>query len=596
MNDAAHPWGALWFLYSRSWTNRFVRQLKRLKQPRYLIGAVAMGAYVITMLWGPKSATGAPTNPALLDARHLLSILGIAVALVLWWLAAPSENALAYSPAEVHFLFPAPVDRRTLVQARLFSTQASLLIQVCIWTLVLRRNGGELHGALRAIGLWILFTTIALHRLGATLARTNAPDAPKRVPVARILAMLFLAALGIAIARVAPEALNAWRASTPTSTDPALRVIDRFLAARLAIQTVLGDPLVHWLVWPITAATAPAFAHSAKLWFAALPEATAVLAAHYLWIIRNPQPFEELAIGASARFADQVKRLRRGTAQVNATAVRRWWNLTTTGNPAVALAWKNTTAAIRTFRPRALIVTLSIIAIIVILSGRGNPDAGRGALRTAFATTFISIFSAALLTAPAWFRLDLRHDLTHLAFLKTAPLPAHTIVATEILTAAIITTLGMTVLFAFPAWVLMRSIGGPLDGIGIVLAILGGAVALGAINLLHITLYNAVALWLPDWIPLTHGGSPTGGASVVGQVYITLLAILTGLGILLAVPVAAGLGIWLLLSPHTPLLVASGGALAAGCVMTLAEWLGLSRLLGWALDKLEPFDIPSAQT
>ena len=595
---AAQPWRALWFLYSRSWQNRVRLQLRRLRQPRYMVGALAMSAYVVSLLLRPTADVIVGTDFNLLDVRQLLSIAGIALALGAWWLAAPTDSALAFSPAEVYFLFPAPVKRRTLVQARLFSVQAVLLLQVLIWTLLLRRGDGDLNGALRAVGLWVLFTTISLHRLGATLARTHAPDAPRRKPVARSLAVLFLVTLAVQVALTAGAAIDTWRSAIGDGSSDAARVVfGRMMAGRMAVQTVLDDPIVHAMLWPIRAITAPAFARDASAWLAALPGAGGVLLLHYFWILRDPQPFEELAVGSSARFADRVARMHRGGATSARTRdVRFGWSLALTGHPAVALAWKNATAAMRTFRPRPIIVTIVIvIAVVVVTSRNGDDDAGGLALRSGFATTVISIFAAAVLTAPAWFRLDLRHDLAHLAFLKTAPLPAHTIIATEILTAAAITTIGMAVLFGPPAVLLLRSIGGPLGTMGLVLALLGATLALGGINLLHVTLYNAVALWLPAWVPLNQGGASTGGASVVGQVYITLLGILASLGALLALPVGAAWGITTLLLPHLPMsLVAVLGLIAALAIITL-EWLGLARLLGGALDRLEPSDIPSPQ-
>ena len=598
MTPAAQPWSALWFLYSRSWKNRILQHARRLRQPRYIVGALAMGFYIYSMMRNSMTMMGPTSSEAagMLDTRELFAILSLLVALVTWWVAAPSENALAYSPAEVFFLFPAPVNRRTLVQARLFSVQAGLLIQVLIWTLVLRRQGGELPGVLRALGLWLIFTTVSLHRLGATLSRTRAPDAPPRRPVARVLALTFFGALAAAIAFATPAALTIWRGEIAIA-DSAEHVLSRFASLRIALQTVVDAPAVSVLLWPIRAITAPAFAPNPLAWLFALPAAIAVLAAHYLWIVRDPQPFEELALGATSRFAEHVARLRRGSAPINASAVGKRWRLATTGNPAVALAWKNTTATLRTFRPRAAIIILvAVAAILLIALQMADVDSELGAIRTAFATTLVGTFAMAVLMAPGVFRNDLRHDLAHLAFLKTVPLPAHTIVATEILTAAAITTVSMTALFAVPGFYLIRSIGGPLTSGGIVLAIAGGAVLLGVINLLHITLHNAVALWLPDWVPLAPSGNSTGGASVVGQVYISLLAILTALGVLLLAPTAGAAGVWWLLRDQTSVLVAGGTALLAGSGLAVVEWLGLSRVLGRALDALEPSDVSIART
>ena len=595
---AARPGSALWFLYSRSWRNRMLQQLRRLRQPRYVIGALAMLAYLASLVFSPATRDSVTVGADFVDIRQLIAIVGLSLALGAWWLATPSENALAFSPAEIHFLFPAPVKRRTLVQARLFSVQAVLLVQVIIWTLLLRRAGGDLPGVLRAVGLWVMFTTISLHRLGATLARTHAPDVPRRRPVAKTVAVLFLLALVAAVVRAAPQAIAAWRDYVALATYDTSRIIDRLTAGRIAMQALLADPMVHALLWPVRAVTTPAFTGGASTWLRAMPAALGVLAVHYLWILRDPQPFEELAVGSSARFADRVARMRRGGSLTRLTPSRFRWELALHGRPVFALAWKNVTAAVRTFRPRALVIAVIIVVIIAIVSGRetGAYEQQGGAMRAAFITTFTSVFVAAILTAPAWFRLDLRHDLAHLAFLKTVPIPAHSIVATEILTAAAITTAGMALLFVLPMFILLRSIGGPLGNVGLAFAMLGGVLAVGGINLLHITLYNAVALWLPAWVPLNQGGASTGGASVVGQVYITLIGILATLSLLLVVPAGAGWGTWLLLSTHLPVPVVGAAALVVALAIVVLEWLGLARLLGRALDKLEPSDIPSAES
>jgi hypothetical protein len=154
----------------------------------------------------------------------------------------------------------------------------------------------------------------------------------------------------------------------------------------------------------------------------------------------------------------------------------------------------------------------------------------------------------------------------------------------------------MAVLFAVPGFFLLQSLGGPLGSAGLAFAILVGVLALGGINLLHITLYNAVALWLPAWVPLAQGGSATGGASVVGQVYITLIGILLSLSLLLAPPAAAAWGIWWLLFGRIPLVVIGLLAGVVALFIVVVEWLGLARLLGRALDRLEPSDVPSGQS
>jgi ABC-2 type transport system permease protein len=598
MSTPERPWNALWYLYSSSWRNRIRVQMRRLREPRYLLGGLAVVGYISMMIFSPSTRSSIAADPSLLDIRHLLSILFIGFALGSWWLAAPSDSALAFSAPEVFFLFPAPVKRRTLVQARLLSVQAVLLLQVLIWTLLLRRSAGDLNATFRALGLWVLFTTVTLHRLGATLARTHVPDVPKRAPIAQTIAVMYIVALSTAVARTLPHAWATWNtgAGLPGLNVPS-EALGMLVTARAAIQTVLNDPIVHTIMLPIHAVTAPAFAFSITAWLQAMPLALLVLALHYLWIVRDPQPFEELAVGSSARFAERIARVKRGENGVTSRHTPFRLRLGAGGNPAVALMWKNVTAAMRTFRPRALVIVILLVVLIAaIASSAGSGGGERGAVRTAITTTFFSAFFGALLTAPAWFRLDLRHDLTHLPFLKTAPLAAHTIIATEILTAATIITVAMAVLFGIPAFFLLKAIGGPFSTLQLLLAIVGAALALAGVNLLHVTLYNAVALWFPAWVPRPQGGAATGGASVVGQVYITLIGILATLAVLLVPPVAAGWGVFLVCqAAHIAVGLCAALALLSGLGVLVFEWLALARLLGSSLDRLEPSDIPSAE-
>jgi len=50
------------------------------------------------------------------------------------------------------------------------------------------------------------------------------------------------------------------------------------------------------------------------------------------------------------------------------------------------------------------------------------------------------------------------------------------------------------------------------------------------------------------------------------------------------------------LAAHLPLAGLAALSLVAGLAIIILEWLGLARLLGRALDRLEPSDIPSVQS
>ena len=83
------------------------------------------------------------------------------------------EPALTFTNAEVQLLFPAPVSRRALVHYKLAQAQVPILISVLIWKIVLQRDPLA-NTPLRAIALWVLFTTLYLHRVGASFVRVAA--------------------------------------------------------------------------------------------------------------------------------------------------------------------------------------------------------------------------------------------------------------------------------------------------------------------------------------------------------------------------------------------------------------------------------------
>jgi len=101
--------GALGYLTFRSVANRVSRQAARLRTPRYLLALVLGAGWLGFIFWGqqpppPGAAAGAWVVPA-----GALITLG----LVLWiWVSGGDRAALAFSPAEVTFLFPAPLPRR----------------------------------------------------------------------------------------------------------------------------------------------------------------------------------------------------------------------------------------------------------------------------------------------------------------------------------------------------------------------------------------------------------------------------------------------------------------------------------------------------
>src|SRR5204862_2957904 len=115
------------------------------------------------------SAQPSQAPASLWSNAETVAALGILLLMLGGWLFSGERMALAFSAAEVQFLFPAPLSRRSLIGFKLFRSQLVILFNAVIWVFVLRRSGSVLAAPLRFLATWMLFTNLSLHRLGAAV-------------------------------------------------------------------------------------------------------------------------------------------------------------------------------------------------------------------------------------------------------------------------------------------------------------------------------------------------------------------------------------------------------------------------------------------
>src|SRR5262249_28974576 len=103
--------GALVYLASRSTQNRLSRQLRRLRTPRYFIAFAPGLLYLYAIIEQQRSARSdaSPESERWVD---LVVTVGVACAAAWSWIFGSERRVLAFSPADVTFLFPGPVTRR----------------------------------------------------------------------------------------------------------------------------------------------------------------------------------------------------------------------------------------------------------------------------------------------------------------------------------------------------------------------------------------------------------------------------------------------------------------------------------------------------
>src|SRR5436190_10167894 len=171
---------ALFYLQYHSIKNRLVLRVKRLKQPKYLLGGIAGALYFYFYFWRFlfQSQSGAhnfrPHSAADLMFYESVGALLLLVILLMAWLFPHERTSLAFTEAEVAFLFPAPISRRGLIHFKLLRSQTAILFTTLLLTLLTHRFGGR--GWSRAAAWWLILSTLNLHLLGSSFARTRLLD------------------------------------------------------------------------------------------------------------------------------------------------------------------------------------------------------------------------------------------------------------------------------------------------------------------------------------------------------------------------------------------------------------------------------------
>jgi ABC-2 type transport system permease protein len=567
--------------------NRARLRLRRLREPRYLLGAVAGGAYLYLSIFrfgrpsrypGPRSASARsrisdappPQLLALANAGVTLAALLFALVAAVSWLVPVGGGLLEFSKAEVQFLFPAPVARRFLLVHRMMRSQLGLLFASVAPAIFIPRGSGM--GRVRfAVAMWTILVTTRLFFTGVNLARPRLSDPDRRARwTARLpLVLTTGAALGLAVS-----------AAVAFLKEPARGLMD--IVAR--IQT-LGDTSVsHWLLMPFTALARPLFAPDWLSYLAVWPGAALALAVVLTWVLLSDDAFE----AAADAFVEGHERQ---TAAVNSRYQLRTkgWQLAAVGSPEGAFVWKAATEAVRLVNPRTLLrFVLPLVTFTVLAATAGAFPRGFAQM---FAVLALLVVGFCTLMGPQILRSDLRQDLEHLDLLKTWPVPAGSVIRGELIWPAVTLTVFVwlailiaTVLSprAFPDVAVMWRLS---------IAIGSATIAPGLIAAQYV-IHNAVALIFPAWVAF--GGQRPRGLDAMGQRIIMLGATLIAL-VLMTLPgaIAGGLIGFALIRWIGPIGLIPA---ALACLVALVvETVAATEALGPAYERIDLTDVERAE-
>jgi ABC-2 type transport system permease protein len=565
---------AFTFLVWSTWRNRLVSQARRVRSPRYAMALLVGGLYLWWFFFRPTRQANAAAGMVFLGRpMQFLAVVFVVLSTLGTWVFGSDRSALAFSQAEVALLFPAPLSRRALIGYKLFRAQIVVLINALIWVFIIRRGGTALPSPLRAVGLWVMFSTLNLHRLGAALVRASWSE--HRAAGARRHA-ISIALLGVVVAAVAYSLFLARQQLLAASGPSAM-----FGAALDA----LAIPPASVAMYPFRAVIAPTFARSIADWTHAMGPAVIVLALHVWWIFQTDRAFEEAAVEASAERARRLEafRQRRGMAAVPRAKSHRTVRLGATGHPALAIVWKNTLCLLRT----AQVLPFLMPAILGAVFGLSVSGGHFGPARTVAAcagSTLVALFFL------GWrlIRNDLRHDMANLPLLKTLPISSSEIVLAEVASATlplVVVELAL-VAITYIAAELAESppFSPPLTAPLRLMILLVAPAVLIALNGALLTIQNATAVLFPGWIRI--GPTVTGGVEALGQNVLSFAGAVICLGVALIVPTFVGGMVFAALNDRVA--VGLGAALILGSIVLAAETYGVMRLLGRAFDRAEP--------
>lgn len=566
------------FLYYLALTfkNRVVSTRKRLRQPKYLISALAGLGYLYLFFFRqffsrPRARVAMPEalglNISPLVETGLAVVLFVIVLLPWIWPGRSGGAALRFTEAEIQFLFPAPISRRALIRFRLVKMQIGILFGVFISFLFGRGSYFE-HPAYFLAALWTVYSFLALYYTGTALAKTSLAEHGASGFKRQVWVLGILAATAVSIV--------VWmKWYIPPLPDSATAELSDFSTW---LMRVTDSGPAHYLLFPFKAFVRVAFAPNLPAFLLRLAPALAILGLTYLWVIHSDASFEEASLDQARKIASRLQASRsglvRGSRRTSPKVRRPLFKLAPAGFAHTAIFWKNCISVGRLDKLRVLPVIISLgVALAIFVSSRK----GHGEIVSTIIGSIAAMIAGFLtLLGPMMIRDDLRSDLLHVDLLKTYPIAGWSVVLGEVLAPASI--------LAAAEWFLLFVAACFLPSVGKFhpsvfqrfLVGLSAALLLPCFSLIGVLIQNAAVLIWPGWVELGKGRRQ--GIEAMGQRMISMVATVLAL-VFSVIPAAVlfaaiyFLGFWLLGLAVLPIaaLVAAAGLLVESAFAIL--WL-----------------------
>lgn len=390
------PLLALWWLGQRAWLRHQVRRPRRL-----LVIVVVIGLLVLRVVTIRQHAPllGSDTQSPLLLLGSMLFLLSVASGFL--------QQGPRFAPADVDFLFPAPVSPRGLLLFRLLHLWPAALLSSAFVVLMFGDTVGSPWRVF--VGLGALQVT-ALHlQLLVSILLTRADDAvAKRLRGgARVVLLLVLFAGVFAL----------------------IAAISEHGGPGAVIAEVARSPAARVLIFPATACADFVAADTAARTLVALLRLALGVAGTFALLMVPEIDFREESIDTTARVARLLAQRRRGETVIDLDGRRvasRTGRATRLFSGAGAILWKNSIVLSRSLRTVVPGILFGLLFVLPALFASRRDVLG--VFPAMMAITMATLFGSNA------FNFDLRREVERIDSLRALPLPAAAIVLAELVT------------------------------------------------------------------------------------------------------------------------------------------------------------------
>lgn len=495
----------------QSFKNRILSKVRRMKDPRYALGALFGAGYFAWVFLRNRHVSTVFQNGMMSEMRADVVSVAILVIMLFAWALPGDSGGLEFTEAEIQFLFPAPLRRRDLLLYKIIRAQPQIFTSIIIFSFL-----GATRG--KVVGLWVAFSVMSVYMMLVALGRARL----------RLLGINFLVrlllVLGIAAALFGVGVYVAKGFSVHFDAGSYQSFAKQFTAQ---VGVVFQHPAVRSILFFPRAFAGAVFPVSMTMLLISVMVLLPFGVVLFYIADRLNVSFEESSLVRAQKRHDaqQQMRARRGGRYVMFKRARAPFRLAPTGRPETAIVWKNSVAAMR--MSLAWIVIIIVVFAVLLANAFYSPLAREGV-----GMVFLMITAMLPFLGPNMFTNDLRLDLPRLEVLKSYPLTGDGVVAAEI-AAPLVIIATLEILAIGCAWTTL-GIAGKLSGVmgaQFALCALLFAVPVVALQLL---IRNAVPVVFPAWA--ARSKEDPRGFVLTGQRLLLVIGNLFVLGLALTPP------------------------------------------------------------